>query len=190
MPKQGKLRIIGGKWKRRQISFPAILDLRPTPDSVRETLFNWLGQDLSGQTCLDLFAGSGALGFEAASRGASRVDLVELNKTASKNLQATALQIDEDEIIYVHTNNAMSYVTTCNRAYDVVFLDPPFRKDILESLCVALNENNRLNKNAQIYIESPRSKLPLPIPPTWNIIREATRGMVKSTLIQITDSKT
>src|SRR5258707_5091695 len=91
---RNQVRIIGGRWRSRLISFPPRIDLRPTPDRARETLFNWLGQDLSGKTCLDLFAGSGALGFEAASRGAKRVVMVEREAAAFPSLQANAAALD------------------------------------------------------------------------------------------------
>ncbi len=186
MTRQGKIRIIGGKWKRRHISFPSIPDLRPSPDAVRETPFNWLGQSLEGKSCLDLFAGSGAFGLEAVSRGASWVDMVELNRVAARSLSDTVKLLGEKEVVNVVSMDWKAFLEKSDQKYDIIFLDPPFKKPILEITCNALIDLDCLNDGAQVYIESPKSNTPLPIPPTWHIIRESTRGMVKSTLIQTT----
>lgn len=186
MAGQGKIRIIGGKWKRRHVSFPSIQDLRPSPDAVRETLFNWLGQNLEDKACLDLFAGSGAFGLEAASRGASKVDMVELNRRAASSLSDSIKSLGDMETVKTFAMDWKAFLLMNNQKYDVIFLDPPFRTQILESICNTLIDTECLNEGTQIYIESPKSSSPLPIPSTWHIIRESTRGMVKSTLIQTT----
>jgi 16S rRNA (guanine966-N2)-methyltransferase len=186
MASQGKIRIISGKWKRRYVSFPSIQDLRPSPDAVRETLFNWLGQNLEGKSCLDLFAGSGAFGLEAASRGASRVDMVELNREAARSLSATIELLGDLETVKCFNMDWKAFLKKNTQKYDIIFVDPPFRKPLIKSVCDTLINTDCLNDDARVYIESPKSNSPLPIPPTWNIIRESTRGMVKSTLIQTT----
>jgi 16S rRNA (guanine966-N2)-methyltransferase len=128
-----KVRIIGGTWRSRVINFPAVTDLRPTADRVRETLFNWLGQRLSGKTCLDLFSGSGALGFEALSRGAEKVVMIEQNKQAYSALQtnATKLGADRAELLF---ENALKFLERDKRQFDLIFVDPPFRKNMLAQL--------------------------------------------------------
>jgi 16S rRNA (guanine966-N2)-methyltransferase len=160
--------------------------LRPSPDAVRETLFNWLGQNMEGKSCLDLFAGSGAFGLEAASRGASRVDMVDLNREAARSLSTTVELLGDMETVKIFSMDWKAFLGKHDQKYDIIFLDPPFRTKLLESACKMLIDMSCLNDEAQVYIESPRSNSPLPIPPTWHIIRESTRGMVKSTLIQTT----
>ena len=189
MASQGKIRIIGGKWRRRYVSFPSIQDLRPSPDAVRETLFNWLGQNLEGKCCLDLFAGSGAFGLEAASRGARRVDMVELNREAASSLSATVKLLGDLETVKCFNMDWKAFLKKSTQQYDIIFIDPPFRKSLIKSVCNTLINTDCLNEDAQIYIESPKSNSPLPIPSTWHIIRETTRGMVQSTLTQTTSQQ-
>src|SRR3990170_313357 len=122
---ENRVRIIGGAWRSRLVSFPPRRDLRPTPDRVRETLFNWLGQDLTGKACLDLFAGSGALGFEAASRGAKRVVMVERDPATFKALQASGAQLGAAAVELTRAD-ALEFLRGDRGRYDVIFLDPPF----------------------------------------------------------------
>ncbi len=127
---QNRVRIIGGEWRRRWLRFPAAHGLRPTPDRVRETLFNWLGQDLTGLGCLDLFAGSGALGFEAASRGARQVVLLERDRRIADALQASALALQAGAsvagAVEIVRSDALEFLAHDRRIYDVVFMDPPY----------------------------------------------------------------
>ncbi len=149
----GKVRIIGGFHRSRILNFKdGVNGLRPTSDRVRETLFNWLGQDLSSKYCLDLFAGSGALGFEALSRNAKHVIMVESNKQAIFDLQQNKkiLNITNAEIIQ---QNALSYLTTNSQLFDVIFLDPPYGSDLLESCLAIISKSNVLASNGIIYIE-------------------------------------
>lgn len=127
------IRIIGGVWRSRRVDFPAALELRPTPDRVRETLFNWLGQNLSGKSCLDLFAGSGALGFEAASRGASEVTMVEKDRTVFTALQANARRLGARNVRLVRAD-ALEFLRVVRPCFDVVFLDPPFSLPLPQQL--------------------------------------------------------
>ena len=184
MKKSGQLRIIGGRWKRRLIRFPEISDLRPSPDMVRETLFNWLRNELTGSTCLDLYAGSGSIGFEAASRGADAVVMIEKHRLAIRCLLETRQSLDADKLIEIYHDKALHYLESTTKKFDLVFLDPPFKNSDIGAICQSLIRHDRLNDNAQIYIESSKSNLPLPIPSTWHIIRESQRGMVQSTLIK------
>ena len=184
MKKSGKLRIIGGQWKRRNIRFPVVPGLRPTPDRARETLFNWLMNHLDGKTCLDLFAGSGALGFEAASRGAARVVMVESNrKSVQSLLKNRELLHAQSQVDIVH-GQALNHLSLTPVKYDLVFMDPPFEQALIGPACQALVRYPVLQDPAWIYIESPISNHPLPIPATWNIIRESRCGMVQLTLAE------
>ena len=148
---KGRIRIIGGQYRSRLLRVAARPGLRPTPDRVRETLFNWLGQDLGGTACLDLFAGSGALGFEAASRGAARVVMVESDRMALGALEAsrTALGATQVEIV---GGAAGAYLASARERFDVVFLDPPFRQNAVPGLLARLPRV--LSARARVYAES------------------------------------
>ncbi len=146
---KGKIRIIGGEWRGRRIAVSAAPDLRPTPDRVRETLFNWLGQRLDGLACLDLFAGSGALGFEAASRGAARVVMVEQDRKALAQLR-DSLQLLGARNIALIPGDALAYLERPGERFDVVFLDPPFRQNAPAALLARLPA--RLAEGARVYL--------------------------------------
>lgn len=178
--RRNRVRIIGGDWRSRLISFPPRDDLRPTPDRARETLFNWLGQDLTGKTCLDLFAGSGALGFEAASRGAARVVMVEHDPAAFSALQANAAALDAGTV-ELKRADALEFLCADDGSYDVVFLDPPFRSDYLPRVLVALSA--RLAAGAMIHVEAPRA---LALPPQWEVWRSDHAGAVTHQLLKWT----
>ncbi len=155
----GFVRIIGGLWKRSKLAVPARPGLRPTPDRVRETLFNWLGQDLTGLRCLDAFAGSGALGFEAASRGAAQVLLCELDPGLVAGLRANAERLQATQI-RVQRGDAIAALKAAERAgWDLVFLDPPFGDDgnevlFRQALQAALP---LLAEGGCLYLEAPRA---------------------------------
>ncbi|GBG03421.1 hypothetical protein AZSI13_27480 [Azospira sp. I13] len=145
------VRIIGGEWRRRVLSFPDGEGLRPTPDRVRETLFNWLGQDLTGWDCLDLFAGSGALGFEAASRGAARSLLVERAPTVFAALKDNARLLDGENLQIIR-EDALKFVASTDLRFDLVFLDPPYHQGWLEKLVPHLPR--LLKDDGLIYAEA------------------------------------
>lgn len=148
-----EVRIIGGAFKRTKLPVADKPGLRPTPDRVRETLFNWLGQDLSGWRCLDAFAGSGALGFEAASRGARVVRLVDSDAELVARLQQIQTQLKADRVQVLHGNGLTALRQTPAQALDLVFLDPPFGSDLFE---VAVVEAARAVTNAGfVYLEAP-----------------------------------
>jgi len=173
-----RVRIIGGTWRSRLISFPPRTDLRPTPDRVRETLFNWLGQDLTGKTCLDLFAGSGALGFEAASRGARRVVMVEQDAVVFRALIASRAALDAAGV-ELKRADALEFLRADNGVYDVVFLDPPFRTDHWPRLSPLLPRH--LAPGALVYYESAaRSGLP----PGWEVCKQGEAGQVRYQLLR------
>jgi 16S rRNA (guanine(966)-N(2))-methyltransferase RsmD len=148
---RNSVRIIGGQWRRSVLHFPDVPDLRPTPDRVRETLFNWLGQDLSGKTCLDLFAGSGALGFEAASRGAPAVTLVERDPRACEALLQNAQRLKASQL-KVERVDALEFLARGSSLFDVVFLDPPFRLAVNPELLERIGK--RLAAGGSVYLES------------------------------------
>ncbi|MCE4060826.1 16S rRNA (guanine(966)-N(2))-methyltransferase RsmD [Pandoraea sputorum] len=147
-----QVRIIGGQWKRTPLPVPPGDGLRPTPDRVRETLFNWLGQDLTGMQCLDAFAGSGALGFEAASRGAQRVLLVESAAPAIRQLRANQAKLDAKQIEIVQADARRLITTLSPGVFDVIFLDPPFASGWLNDLLAPAAR--LLAPNGVIYAES------------------------------------
>jgi 16S rRNA (guanine(966)-N(2))-methyltransferase RsmD len=178
---QNKVRIIGGVWRSRIIKFPEQADLRPTPDRVRETLFNWLGQDLTGRRCLDLFAGSGALGFEAASRGADRVVLVERARPIAQALMTNARTLDAGAVEVVIAD-AIRFLRDDARTFDVVFLDPPYREALLPKLLPLLPAH--LNPGALVYAEGDRMP---EVTPAWEVWRQGQAGKVKYRLLKRTD---
>ena len=180
---RNRVRIVGGTWRSRLISFPATKDLRPTPDRVRETLFNWLGQDLSGKTCLDLFAGSGALGFEAASRGARRVVMVESDAEVFRALVTNRAELDAPSVD-LRRADALQFLASDTDTYDVVFLDPPFRAGYWPRLAQLLPP--RLAPGALVYYESAQSP---ELPPGWEIHRQGRAGMVKYQLLKRTQDE-
>lgn len=174
-----KVRIIGGELRSRVISFPDADGLRPTPDRVRETLFNWLGQTLYGRTCLDLFAGSGALGLEAASRGAERVMMVEIDRTVLRSLQDNIKKLGCANVS-VQGQDGLEFALRDTHRYDVIFLDPPFQKDYLPGLLEILPR--LLNENGTVYIESGTA---VAVPPLWKTIKSGKAGQVYYQLLQI-----
>jgi len=152
-----RLRIIGGRYRGRIVRIPLVRDLRPTPDRVRETLFNWLGQDLSGRSCLELFAGSGALSLEAISRGASVAVAVDHSRAAIDALRDTAATWGADTL-EAHVAGAQSFIKAETRRFDVIFLDPPFRDNAWEWLLPACAA--RLAPDGFVYAEAPVRLLP------------------------------
>jgi len=166
------VRIIGGEWRRRLIRFPAAADLRPTPDRMRETLFNWLGQDLTGKTCLDLFAGSGALGFEAASRGAKQVVMVERDAQIFRALQATQTLLGAGQVELARAD-ALAFLQSDARRYDVVFLDPPYHLNLLPRVLPLLP--GHLASGACVYLESDRQP---ELPEGYEVLRQSRAGRV------------
>jgi 16S rRNA (guanine(966)-N(2))-methyltransferase RsmD len=176
---RGKIRIIGGLWRSRLLTFPANPDLRPTPDRIRETVFNWLGQDLTGLSCLDLFAGSGALGFEAASRGASQVVMVDADTKIYQTLHENkeklqALQVE------LKMMNALNFLNSNVRKFDVIFLDPPYRLELLPKLLPLLPSH--LEKSGLVYTETKGTWL---ADKQWRVKRSAKAGTVYYQLLEL-----
>lgn len=178
-----QLRIIGGRWRGRRLRFAAVRHLRPTSDRNRETLFNWLLPLLPGARCLDLFAGSGALGFEAASRGAAEVIMVEQARAAVSILRDNARLLGADNI-HVRQCNALRLLDGPCSEFDIVFLDPPFESTLLETCCARLDQRGWLRPGACIYVETgSRRGLPA-LPAGWTVWRQRTAGQVLYALLR------
>jgi len=175
---KGRIRIIAGEYRGRKLQVLDRPGLRPTPDRVRETLFNWLGQRLDGLACLDLFAGSGALGFEAASRGAARVVMVENDRAAVLALQKIR-DLLSARTVHIHLGDALEYLKGADEKFDVVFLDPPFRQNALPAALERLSE--RLASGARVYVEGPAAVAPAS---AWRELKRERAGQVSYQLLE------
>jgi 16S rRNA (guanine(966)-N(2))-methyltransferase RsmD len=178
---RNRVRIVGGQWRSRVIRFPEVPGLRPTPDRVRETVFNWLGQDLTGLRCLDLFAGSGALGFEAASRGAREVVMVERDAKAFRALDESRRALGGLAVRLVRAD-ALEFLAADAGQYDVAFLDPPFamgQRDLLLA-----RTRPRLAPGALVYVEAPQAAAP---PAGWAVHRSGRAGTVHYQLLRASE---
>ena len=185
--KKGEIRIIGGRWKGKKIYFDLNDDLRPTPDRAKETLFNWLGQDLNKKYCLDLFSGTGALGFEAFSRGAEKVTFVEKNKEYLQKIKKVYLEMSEKADCDFFCAECLEWIQNNNSGtkYDLIFIDPPFNKNLIHDLLAAILEKELLSKNGQIYFEFEK-KLDLEIPESLNLKKKKSLGKKSYVLAEVT----
>ena len=174
---QNKLKIIGGNWRSRNVTFVDAPGLRPTPARVRETLFNWLQNDILGRRCLDLYAGSGALGFEAASRGAKFVIQVENNALACRALKENAIKLAADQIKIIQSD-VFRYLASDAEPFDVVFIDPPFAMGLAVQTCQWLEEKGWLSKHAKIYIEAECTLKLDGMPENWRQLKSKVAGAV------------
>jgi 16S rRNA (guanine966-N2)-methyltransferase len=171
------LRIIGGEWRGRRIRFPGTGGIRPTPDRVRETLFNWLMAKVPGSRCLDLFAGSGALGLEALSRGAAHVTFVERDRDSTARLRETASMLAPGRSTVIQAD-ALEWMAGCQQPFDIVFLDPPFSAGVLAEVMQGLDTHGRLAPDAYIYVEMPASAGAPALPAGWQLHRSGRAGAV------------
>lgn len=178
-----KLRIIGGQWRSRQLSFPDAEGLRPTTDRIRETVFNWLQPVIHGARCLDLFSGSGAMGFEALSRGAASVVMVDLNPKVVRQLKEN-VQLLATRNAQVVQADCLQYLSQANGPFDVIFLDPPFAKDMLQSVLERIEKHALLTSGGYVYVECERQLSDLRFPPHWQLHREREGGQVRFSLYQ------
>ncbi len=169
----GKLRIIGGKFRRRLLAVPDHPGLRPTPNRMRETLFNWLAFELADRRVLDLFAGTGALGLEALSRGAQDALFVEADAKVADTLRTNLQTLDAPG--QVITRDALALLNGSPQPFDIVFLDPPFRQGLASDACGLLERQGWLNDEAWIYVET-EATLTLEPPATWKLHREVVAG--------------
>lgn len=181
-PAPGRVRIIGGHLRGSVLDVPDRPGLRPTPNRLRETLFNWLQPTLAGAACLDLFAGSGALGLEALSRGAGALQLVERDAGLAAALRANLARLCPDRGAQVHTGDACSFLgSVSSRRFDVVFIDPPFATDLWNAVAEQLEDGVWLAPQARVYLEMPAGKR-VAVPSTWTLEREKNIGGVHATL--------
>jgi 16S rRNA (guanine966-N2)-methyltransferase len=171
------LRIIGGEWRGRRIRFPGRGGIRPTPDRVRETLFNWLMDQVPGSRCLDLFAGSGALGLEALSRGAAEVTFVERDRENAARLRETAAALAPCRAKVIEAD-ALAWLAGPVTAFDIVFLDPPFAAGLVGEALQRLDARGFLAAGASIYVEMPASAGPPLLPAGWRLHRTGHAGAV------------
>ncbi|AWH88599.1 16S rRNA (guanine(966)-N(2))-methyltransferase [Limnobaculum parvum] len=175
--KTGQIRIIGGQWRGRKLPVPDSPGLRPTTDRVRETLFNWLAPVLDEARCLDCFAGSGALGFEALSRYAGKTVLLESERSIAQQLQQNLQRLNSDKGQVIHTN-ALQWLAQAGTPFDVVFLDPPFRRNLLTETFTLLEQQGWLANEAWIYVEAETEHAVSDAPANWHLHREKTAGQV------------
>lgn len=183
----GRVRIVAGKWRGRRLPVPAAPGLRPTSERIRETLFNWLAPRIEGARCLDLYAGTGALGFEALSRGAAEVLFVEQADAVARGLADSARLLDAANA-GIHVGDAVRFLQQAEaRPRDIVFLDPPFGDhrltDRLEELCRLLGARPWLAPGAAVYVEQDRKACPLSLPDGWRLAREKCAGNVRYALV-------
>lgn len=174
---RNELRIIGGAWRGRRFRFAPLEGLRPSPDRVRETLFNWLRDQIVGSRCLDLFAGSGALGIEALSRGAAQVVFVDRESAAVRELKANLALLGATNGEAMRAD-ALQFLRGAPRTFDIVFLDPPFASRCLPEVCALLEAGGWLTPGAHIYIEQPAREPLDGLPAGWTLVRSKRAGEV------------
>ena len=184
MAASNRVRIGGGEWRSRLLSFPDVPGLRPTPDRVRQTLFNWLGQDLHGLHCLDLFSGTGVMGFEALSRGAAQAVMVEKSLPAVKALQANkaALHAEKARILQ---QDALQFLAQNREVFNVIFVDPPYEQGWLPKLLPLLAPH--LASDGAVYVEA---EFALADDETWQVIKHGKAGNVFYHLLKLADRST
>lgn len=176
----GKIRIISGAWRGRRLPVPDLPGLRPTSDRLRETLFNWLRQDVIAARCLDLFAGSGALGLEAASRGAKTVLLVEKQAQLAAHLRQQCQHLQATQV-QVQQSDALDFLQQPAQRFDVVFLDPPFQQNLLQAAVDLLQNKGWLSAEAKVYVEMAKGT-ELRLPDNWQLLKQQQSQQVKSCL--------
>jgi len=182
---RGKVRITSGEWKNRNLEVPDIDGLRPTSERVRETLFNWLMPSIHKSVCLDLFAGSGSLGFEALSRGAKHCTFVEKSKLAFSQIKTTRTSLNALNS-EVHNCDAIDFLSSVhNHNFNLVFLDPPFSDDYLISSIESIHEYQLVSRGGYIYIEFNKNNDLFDLPDNWSVIRKKIYGNVCFILIEV-----
>jgi 16S rRNA (guanine966-N2)-methyltransferase len=183
--KQSSLRIIGGQWRGRKLAFTPAEGLRPTPDRVRETLFNWLAPSIRGARCLDLFAGSGALGLEALSRGAQACDFVDTSAEAVRQIELHLQTLQAGARARCYLGTALTFLQEDTGPRDIIFIDPPFGKNLVDPICAQLAGSNGVGAGGFIYIET-AARDPAPkVPTNWRLHREKEAGEVAYRLFEM-----
>ena len=179
----GRLRIVAGKWRSRLLDIADVPGLRPTSERVRETLFNWLTPGIAGARCLDLFAGTGALGLEALSRGATSVVFVEKSRRAVRALERNVQLLEAPGASTEHAD-AIDFLRTAQQSsFDIIFLDPPFAADLLTDLCRLIDELGLLAPRGRVYLEQDKAKADVELPDGWTTIRTKIAGQVRYSLV-------
>ncbi|MDN5850552.1 MAG: 16S rRNA (guanine(966)-N(2))-methyltransferase RsmD [Nitrococcus sp.] len=184
MSDRNQLRIIGGRWRSRRLMLPPKAGLRPSADAVRETLFNWLLNYIDGARCLDLFAGSGALGLEAVSRGARQAVLVERSQAVVRALRENVYRLRADKAVQIIHADARRFLSGRAEPFDLVFLDAPFRSALIERVCPRLDSAGWLADGAVIYLETDVHRSLGGLPSNWRAMRAARTGSVSYRLLQ------
>ena len=180
----GRLRIVAGKWRSRLLDIADVPGLRPTSERVRETLFNWLTPTINGARCLDLFAGTGALGLEALSRGATLVVFVEKSRRAVRVIEKNARLLEARGASVVHAD-AIEFLRNAKpSSFDIIFLDPPFAEDLLTDLCRLIGELGILAPGGRVYLEQDKNKPDVELPGGWKTINNKTAGQVRYSLVE------
>ncbi len=183
----GRLRIVAGKWRSRLLDIADVDGLRPTAERIRETLFNWLAPTIAGSRCLDLCAGTGALGFEALSRDAEHVVFVEKSPIAARALRDNARLLDA-EGAEIHQDDALEFLANGrHRPFDIIFLDPPFAAEMLGELCRLLDERSMVRPGSLVYLEEDRATPAVEMPSGWDLVRSKTAGNVRYSLAKVGD---
>lgn len=178
-----QLRIIAGKWRSRKIPVLELAEIRPTPDRVRETLFNWLSPVMADAYCLDLFAGSGALSFEALSRGAKHVVMVDKSPMVIASLRTTAQELGADNIT-LYQGHAPEKIILPKEPFDIIFLDPPFNQNLINVSCEWLIKNKLIHEKTYVYIEMEKENEALNILPYWHVLKEGKTKQIKYYLLR------
>ncbi len=178
----GQLRIIAGEWRSRKLPVANISGLRPTSDRVRETVFNWLAMSTPGAKVLDVFSGTGALSLEALSRGARSATLLEKSPVAVNVLKSNLSLLKADNADVIETDSLQWLNQPASHSFDLVFLDPPFRLNLLKPACLLLEENGYLHDKSVIYLEVEKELTPLPVPANWQLKKSKTAGQVSFSL--------
>ncbi|MCB1689909.1 MAG: 16S rRNA (guanine(966)-N(2))-methyltransferase RsmD [Halioglobus sp.] len=182
--KQRQVRIIGGRWRGRKLAFSPAEGLRPTGDRIRETLFNWLAPHIQGARCADLFAGSGALGLEALSRGASHCDFIDSAGDALSQIKQHLATLRAQDQGSCHATTAQQFLRQAGKPYDIVFIDPPFNRQLVEPVCAALALGDLLTSAALIYVETAATEPSPLVLAHWLLHREKVSGGVAYRLFQ------
>jgi 16S rRNA (guanine966-N2)-methyltransferase len=178
MAKDGFIRIISGKWRGKKLVVKDKEGLRPTTDRTKETLFNWLMHDIRDANCLDCFSGSGSLSFEALSRYAQSAILLERDKSVAEQLRENLKILKVDNASVVETDSIHYLQQTATQTFDIVFIDPPFNKDLVQPCCEALEKNGYLTAPAIIYIEVETQSQDLQLPDNWTLLKQKSTGQV------------
>jgi 16S rRNA (guanine966-N2)-methyltransferase len=183
--RRSQLRIIGGQWRGRKLNFEPEPGLRPTTDRIRETLFNWLAPHIHGARCLDLFAGSGALGLEALSRGAAHCDFVDVSAPAVKQIEGQLELLGARDRAVCHCTDAAHYLALADDSFDLVFVDPPFASALASPACARLAGSGLLRAEAMVYVETAAGEPLQTVPPGWTEHRGKVSGGVEYRLFRV-----